>query len=222
MSRIFLIRHAQSANNALPESQRVCDPGLTALGYHQAAATASALITRNVRQIFCSPFLRSLETARVIAQATGCQPEVRSDLFEQGGCYSGYITGAEVGQPGLGAVELASRYPGWRIDGRIASSGWWGRDYETLEQAGQRARSVRAWLEEQVVTQNGTLDILVIHADFKRLLILELLGKNNGHFRPELFGPLLNAGITELEFSRDAWTLHAYNSTSHLNSGQLT
>jgi len=216
MSKILLVRHAQSANNSLPEEARVCDPGLTPLGYRQAEALAEQLSSYSIRSLYCSPFLRSLETARMVAQATGLPPTIHNDLFEQGGCYSGYHSGQEKGEPGMGRLELAERYPGWKIDERIAASGWWGRPYETRAQAGQRASAVRNWLEQHVVTDDSGLDVLVIHADFKRLMLLEMLGNAWSDQHDLQLGPLANAGVTVMEYKRSLWTLHAYNSVGHL------
>ena len=95
MPYILLVRHAQSANNALPVHLRVCDPGLTPLGYQQAEATARALTDYPIRTLYCSPFLRSLETTQAVANGTGKNPVIHGDLFEQGGCYSGHVAGSE-------------------------------------------------------------------------------------------------------------------------------
>jgi 2,3-bisphosphoglycerate-dependent phosphoglycerate mutase len=222
MSRVFIIRHAQSQNNSLPESQRVCDPGLTTLGYRQAQATAQALMSYSIGNLFCSPFLRSLETTRLIAEKTGLQPKIRSDLFEQGGCYSGYLPGREQGEPGMGRTELAALYKGWQIDPQIKDSGWWGRPYETEAQARQRAAAVQRWLEQLLEDPQAKQSALVIHADFKRLLLLQLLGLKDSDPVNNRFGPLLNAGISIVDFTRRYWVLHTYNSYSHLAPDDLS
>lgn len=222
MSRVLLIRHAQSENNSLPESHRVPDPGLTPLGYRQAASTAETLSGYCIQHLFCSPFLRSLETTRLIAEATGLQPEIRSDLFEQGGCYSGYLPGQEKGEPGMGRSELASRYRGWQIDGRITEAGWWGRPYESVTEARQRARVVGTWLEHHACGNGDDQTILVIHADFKRLLLLQLLRLEETDSVIRRFGPLINAGISIVEFTNRTWVMSAYNSQSHLPPDALS
>lgn len=222
MSRVLIIRHAQSQNNSLPESQRVCDPGLTPLGYRQAAATANALAAHTIDHLFCSPFLRSLETTRLIAQATGLRPQIRSDLFEQGGCYSGYLPGEEKGEPGMGRNEIASRYEGWHIDSQITDSGWWGRAYESEDEARQRARSVQNWLQRQVDRPGSEQSVLVIHADFKRLLLLQLLGLSEADPVNHRLGPILNASISIVEFTGRSWVLNAYNSHTHLSPAELS
>lgn len=222
MSSVLLVRHAQSANNARPEHLRVCDPGITELGQQQSAAIARALSTFDVRNLYCSPFLRSLETTRPIANQLSKVPLIRNDLFEQGGCYSGHIPGQQRGEPGMGRGELTRRYPGWTIDSRIDDSGWWGRPYESSEQARQRARQVAAWLASEVVTACDSLDIFVIHADFKRLLLLELLGSIWTPTHDRQLGPLYNAGMSLLEHSGSGWILHSFNATTHLGKHELS
>lgn len=223
MSSILLVRHAQSANNAKPQHERVCDPGITELGKRQAAATAAALDTFEVRGLYCSPFLRSLETTQAIASQLSKVPCIRHDLFEQGGCYSGYIDGQERGEPGMGRSELMQRYPGWIVDQRISDQGWWGRPYESQQQAEQRAKQVALWLEQQVVTDCDSLDVMVIHADFKRLLLVQLLGdlwNLPGH--GGRWGPLFNTGMSLLKHADSGWVLLSFNAASHLARHELS
>lgn len=222
MSRLLLIRHAQSANNAQSPERRVSDPGLTPLGYQQARVTASALSGYTIRNLYCSPFLRALETARAIADVLAKPAIVRSDLFEEGGCYSGHVPGTEKGEPGMGRAELCQRYPGWTIDQSIAPSGWWGRPYESTQQATERAGLVRNWLQEELASSQGHLDVMITHADFKRLLLLELLGTGWGEQHSLQLGSLRNAGMTLVEYSEGTWIMHTYNATSHLPSEMLT
>lgn len=222
MSSILLIRHAQSANNAKPEHERVCDPDITELGKRQAAATAVALATYEVRHVYCSPFLRSLETARPIAHKLQKSPIIRGDLFEQGGCYSGHIDGQECGEPGMGCNELRLRYPGWEIDERIGNQGWWGKPYESSEQARRRASQVASWIHDRVHTPDDQLDVFVIHADFKRLLLFELLGNGWTDEHNRQLGSLFNTGMSLLSYDNRRWVLHSFNSVSHLARHELS
>ena len=195
--QVLLIRHGQSANNAQAEHLRVPDPALTELGIRQAAATAAWLADIRVDYVYCSPFLRALETARPIAVAKNLPVRVRADLFEQGGCYSGYEPGAERGEPGLGKSALRQQYPGWHIDESIPETGWWGKEFETLAQARQRAAQVANWLAGEAKAVGG-LHVLVIHADFKRLLLEAMLahGRSGPSSNGELAATtLFNTGV---------------------------
>ena len=221
MSKVLLIRHAQSANNAQPEHLRVCDPGITELGQQQALQTARTLTVHPIRRLYCSPFLRSLETTRAIAEAKQLTPIIRADIFEQGGCYSGHLPGLKRGENGMGRTELSQRYPNWQIDDRIAEHGWWGNPYESIEQARQRAAKVVDWLENDVATACDSLDVLVIHADFKRHMLAEMLGEPWNQMDSQV-GPLYNAGMSLLDRSNGKWILHSFNCITHLPPSLLS
>ena len=56
---LYLIRHAQSANNAQPESLRVPDPSLTGLGREQAHLLASSVASLGLTRLMTSTSARS-------------------------------------------------------------------------------------------------------------------------------------------------------------------
>ncbi len=212
---ILLIRHAQSANNALPESQRVPDPGLTDLGHRQAQCLAEGIKRYPVSQLYCSPFRRSLETVRPCSETLNLPVTVQSDIYEQGGCYSGHEHGQLRGAPGMNRAELQSGFPGWTICDTIGTHGWnHGREYEAEHEAIRRAERVahrltNLWLHEFP----GELAALVIHADFKRILLIALLGTDRWE---EHFQPIYNTSITHLERVGHQWRLAEWNSVAHL------
>ncbi len=226
MNSILLIRHAQSANNALPESQRVPDPGITPLGMQQAHRLGQNAHKLRVTELFCSPFRRSLETTRPIAQQTKLTPFVHADIYEQGGCYSGHLPGQEKGCPGMGRTELESAYPGWKLDPSISDLGWnHGRDYESDKAVRIRARRVERWLAESVsaVSARNTLAdrvlALVIHADFKRVLMEAMLDSD---LWPQSHQPIWNTSVSHLILSGDRWQLIDWNNVDHLDPDLLT
>ena len=212
---ILLIRHAQSANNALPESQRVPDPGLTELGQQQALGLAAGINRFPVSQLFCSPFRRSLETTRPISQTLKLIPTVHSDIYEQGGCYSGHVPGQLKAAAGMNRVELEQGYPGWEVCETIGPRGWnHGRDYETHSQAQHRAQRVADRLTNRWLPEfPGEMAALVIHADFKRILLIALLGTDrwDDHWQP-----IYNTSITYLQRVGNQWQLVEWNSVLHL------
>lgn len=219
MTRLLLIRHGQSANNAQPEHLRVCDPDLTMIGVQQAHATAQHLKQFSITHLYCSPFLRALETIRPIAVAHELAVNVRPNIFEQGGCYSGYGESGKRGEPGMGFSELQKKYPDWQIDPAIAESGWWGKDYETYEDASIRAEAVADWIVTEIAHQPG-LHAMVIHADFKALLVPAILTRGNRQI--EIGEPLNNVGITEFAWTTERWDLRSLNSVNHLTSDLVT
>ncbi len=217
MTEILLIRHGQSANNAQPEHLRVCDPGLTEMGVRQAQALAEHLKDVSLTRLYCSPFLRALETTRPIADLKKVSVHVRADIFEEGGCYSGYEAVGVRGEPGLGFSALSQRYPDWNIDESIPETGWWGRDYETTSQAIQRADVFAKWLESEL--DDGGCHAFVIHADFKYLLLRRLLGPT---IPTQLSLSLYNTGVTHCRWLGQRWDLVGLNSVEHLSECMMT
>ena len=218
-SRVYLVRHAQSANNALPECERVSDPGLTEIGHQQSQKLADWVRQLDSPRIYCSAFRRSLETTAAIHQAANWKPTIRADLFEKGGCYAGYPPHALIPQPGKGYSQLSREYPGWSIDSRISEHGWWyGRDYESETHARERARVVERWLVDEVLPKEVEV-VLVIHADFKRLLIEQMFPDMRRWSR---WADPNNASLSRITRDPDGWHLDWLNSVSHLPAEWIT
>lgn len=214
--QLYLIRHAESENNARPEHQRVEDPSITELGRRQAKCLAAWIKTLSIDHLITSPFRRTLETTSEIVAARSYRVAVWHDVFEQGGCYRGHGPEASEGGPGLGRSAIEVHLGGnvaCTLDETIGEQGWWvDQARETDEQAAARAARVAQRLESTFGARGETV-VAVIHADFKRLLLGEML---RPHIDATRFGPLLNAGVSKLSYSADGWSLDWLNSVSHL------
>ena len=191
---LLLIRHAQSENNALPESQRVEDPGITELGVRQAASLAERFADWQVDRLLTSAFRRALLTAEAIHRTSGLTPHIWMELHEVGGCYAGHISGTEVGRPGMNHSQVLTHFPHYTVEGEIPEAGWWSsRPYESYAESCRRARQQADRLVSSFEPDQRVA--CVIHADFKALLLEELLGDR----WQDLFNePLYNTGVTEL------------------------
>ncbi len=232
MFQLLLIRHAQSANNALPESQRVSDPGLTPLGSLQAQALATWLMGYRPTHLYCSGFRRALETTGPIAEKLSLQPTVHYDLFEQGGCYSGYLPNQKAAASGMGRGQIRQLFGDWNIDSRISDHGWYhGRELENDDQAIDRANTVAHWIVDELVssnTHNGRLyrPALIIHADFKAILLESLLSRQQSHAffanRPYRVAEFWNASVTQLTWLDQHWQVDFWNSIGHLPADRMT
>jgi len=224
--RLFLIRHAQSANNALPESQRVEDPPLTEIGQQQAVALAESLVSAKLDRIITSPFRRSLQTTSYIARRLQLVPEVWIDLHEQGGCYSGYEPECYQGRPGMSQSEIAAEFPEYVVETAIGHEGWWRcQPYENDEQAKQRARRL---LERTLHTFAGSEQVIayVMHADFKRMLLSEMFSQPHSGSSGKLSNGhtilINNTGVTQVIAREGRFHLQELNSISHLPLGIRT
>jgi broad specificity phosphatase PhoE len=92
--KVYLIRHAQSVENARGLQYRMSptafnaflrhspDAPLSALGVQQAQRVAGALAGAPIERLYSSPFERSVATATIVGCAFGLQPQIVPDLRE--------------------------------------------------------------------------------------------------------------------------------------------
>ena len=112
--RLYVVRHAQSANNALAHPSlmnpdRDSDPSLTEVGFKQAECVARFLkeeygagaercaVENRIGRLYSSPMRRCMLTSTPIARELGLDITVRGDIFEHGGCFEGSADGAVKG-----------------------------------------------------------------------------------------------------------------------------
>lgn len=210
---LFLIRHAQSANNAGTTEQRVADPGLTSLGIEQAERVAAISANWNLTRLITSPFLRTLLTTQPIHKATGLVPEVRTLLHEVGGCYSGYEAVGRHGQPGLNASEIQKDF-GYHVESEIDERGWWrSQPFETWDMGAKRASElVKQTLKEFAGTNERVA--YVMHADIKMLFVERITTS---------FPAIpCNTAVSRLAISADSQELLDYNEVGHLPESMWT
>lgn len=236
MAQLYLIRHAQSGNNALADPrQRTADPDLTRAGLIQASSVAYHLQERQdktdwrdgrrdlaghgLRRLYCSPMLRALETTRPIAHALGLAPKIWPDLHEEGGIWLDAGDGrGPVGLPGLGRGELQARYPRFEVPDSVPESGWWDRPIEPRQDMTSRAARVAGALRERLAGAEERV-ALVSHGTFMSMLIAHLLF--GGPVEKVFFGNH-NTAISRLDFDGDRVTLRYQNRVEHLTPEQVT
>jgi 2,3-bisphosphoglycerate-dependent phosphoglycerate mutase len=226
---VYLIRHAESENNARPIYDRVCDPPITARGRLQSEHLASWMKTLPLDRLVTSPFRRTLQTAHEILQHRVRCVEVWHDIFESGGCYHGHNETNFRGAEGLTDEEIKRFFEDTRangdhgrvpvhVDEQISKSGWWaGRPRETIEQTQNRAIAVAERLVQNAVDAGQSI-ALVIHADFKREL-LRVLFKDVLNL--DVVGPIANTSVTEIQYD-SCWRLGTLNSVTHLPPRLIT
>ncbi|MEX0819987.1 MAG: histidine phosphatase family protein [Pirellulaceae bacterium] len=212
--QLYLIRHAQSQNNALPEEERVEDPGLTDLGCQQAELLAAWIPALRLTRLITSPFRRTLLTTEPIRRATSLVPEVRIDLHEQGGCYGGHSFSNLVGRPGMTRSEIESEFRGFRVAEDIDGEGWWRcQPHESLQAARVRAARLLELTKREFAHTDERV-AFVMHADIKLLFLAQL--------DPRLIDVPCNTSITEIELTRDSHDLRTFNQISHLPTHLVT
>ena len=101
---LYLIRHGQSENNALEESLRVKDPGLTEAGLTQVDYLGKWFSVRPLDVLITSPFRRAQppSVAKIGLEQHGCKKrEYRADLRAPSGMTAVRITNAPRSRVGL-------------------------------------------------------------------------------------------------------------------------
>lgn len=224
--QLYLVRHGQSINNALPDqSQRVKDPELTETGCEQARLTAAHLLelpgelrlpaAPGISELYCSPMHRALQTAQPVAEALGLRPRVWVELHEIGGIFLNGENGV-IGHPGMGRGQMAQSFPQYELPPTVTDEGWWNpADGMETEQAAQfRALKVAAALYERAPEEINI--VLVTHGAFMDRLLKALLNQLPDVPR-RLFYAHYNTGITRLDLhSPDGIRLHYLNRADHI------
>jgi alpha-ribazole phosphatase len=102
MTRFWLIRHGEPAEEARHRCYGSLDVGLSETGRAQMVQLALYLKGEPFAAIYSSPRSRALESARIIGAAASCPVEIADDLRE-----------IDFGDfEGLAYDEIAARYPG--------------------------------------------------------------------------------------------------------------
>lgn len=169
---LYLIRHAQSTNNARPFEEHVPDPPLTELGEQQAEFLAEYLAAGThvapydehngyITSLYCSAMHRSLQTASIIQEAIDVRPEVWVDIHEHGGMFSRNGAGETMGLSGKTRQDIETEFPGCILPNDVTDAGWWHDDgREDLPGCQARALRVasqlRRWAQEERQALSGT------------------------------------------------------------------
>lgn len=244
--RIYLLRHAQTTNNirsadkmdgVSSKALRKPDPELTKLGEQQSEAVAeffrNNLGTHVIKNVYCSPMRKTLETLRPIAHMLGGKMKFKLDmqLFERGGVFNGErsATNAERAalpmESGLSWSKMLEIVPSlefqdiedphyfcrnrpWGVDKH--DTGWYDGRMETQKEFIARAHRVADWLytlkeTSLVVTHGKFLDTLL------KCLLLTSVDKEAESSWNYLHGA---CGLTILELNASRTAILAINQST--------
>lgn len=197
---IFLLRHAESVNNTLPDGEHIADPALTDLGRRQAERLATALAPLRPDVLVCSPLLRSLETALPLVAAASAPCRCWADLVEVNRAHP------SDGQP---VADLRRRFPSVDFEPEISWPGFPGR--ETDPQATARADRLIRRLEATFPA--GARIAMVGHGGFNAFLLRAWLGAPQDGTVRVVQG---NTCINVIRRVPGVTTLLRYNDCGHL------
>ncbi len=241
--KLYLIRHGESANNAVQadggaSGGRVPDPELTETGHKQAQLLAhhvshpqgdpqqhpwvlkqDGLQGFGLTHIYCSLMTRSVLTAQYIAQACDLPLTAHADIFEKEGVFEETDDGTKSGLPGPARSYFEDRFPELTLPATVGHEGWYNRPFETEAVFLQRSRHVAEDFRER---HGGTDDCvaLVIHGDLIDQLINEFSGA--GRY-PENYAnhwianwAFHNTSITRIDFIEGSRVIVYTNRLQHL------
>lgn len=217
---LYIIRHAESENNARPQEERTDDPSLSALGYRQAEYLVNRIRHLRPTRIFVSPFLRTLETIAPYLRETGQSAEAWIDIHEQGGVQAGVGNANYEGRPGMKRSEIERGFPGVRLGGEFGEEGWWKcRPWEDYDAAQARAERVARRIHDEF-GHTGECVVLVSHGAFMRFLVGVILDTPGmGHDRIDWFA---NTSVTRFIITPTSTHLALMNCARHLPETWIT
>jgi broad specificity phosphatase PhoE len=249
--RVLLIRHGQSANNVLAESQghdyatymagRNPEPPLSEIGQRQAQLLADCLaqaaaqprpetdrlawVTKEhpIDVLYVSPMLRALQTALPISRALGLPPQVWVDIHEHGGVFTGNPEiGNVVSYPGLNRAEMAAQFAEYQVADGVHDGGWWSGGYEEMDTCYGRACQVAARLFELAEQQAYAAIALVTHGTFLDALLHALFVPDESYGERVHFSHL-NTAVSRIDFSANRrLALRYLNRIDHLPAELIT
>ena len=245
--QLYLIRHAQSENNALyirtgSYEGRNPDPRLSEVGRAQANILARFLAQGNpetdtdqhdtfdqrgfgITHLYCSLLRRSIETALEIAGSIDVPAVAHKDLHEWGGVFRIESGGEYQGLPGPGRSFFETTYPELVLPETLSEEGWWNRPHEGKELAYERAKRFLEELKERHLGQESSV-ALVTHAGFFHSLmslITELpLDQTNDRWLTRVLFAMNNAAITRVTFQVRGVVIHYMNRAEFLPRSLIT
>jgi len=127
----YFIRHGQSTNNRGDE--RSTEPPLTDLGVDQARRAGEELSELGITRLYCSPMLRTLQTATIIGEFLDLHPHVFVGLHEWGGVWSGPCFKERTVLPGLKRSEMCEVCANVVLPKDVTDDGWCFIEWDSID-----------------------------------------------------------------------------------------
>ncbi len=247
MAKLYLIRHAQSANNVIWDGSddhpdRSPDPEITDTGHSQAKALGHHLAhpLAEVRQhpflptqetrfglthIYCSLMTRAILTADYVAAACDLEVHALADVFEKNGVYNVDSDGKLNGLPGPGRGYFEQRFPRLNLPRAFNDDGWWSRPAEDESEFIQRMQIVVNDLKQRLAGSDDCI-ALVAHSDFIDQFFNELMGvaRHQNNYDNQWVGnwSFHNTSISRIDFVNGSHTVVYMNRIDHLANELVT
>lgn len=152
MTEILLIRHGETAWNAIRRLQGHLDIPLNDEGERQAAALGRALCDEELDAIISSDLQRARQTAQAIAAPRGMAVQIDRGLRER--CYGAF--------EGMLYAEISQRYP-------VAYAAWQARDIDARFPQGVHTAETLSEFAERAV---GTITRIAREGKYRRVALV--------------------------------------------------
>ena len=202
---LYLIRHAATeANLARPArlQGRKHNPPLARVGIRQAEATRDFLASRSIQHCYCSPMLRALQTAAIVAAPHGLSPQPIEALTE---CDIGRWEGMD-----WQSIRYLDADSYQKFMSNPAQHGYPGG--ETFADVYSR---VTPALEDLLRKHRGEGILVVAHHVVNRTYLASLMGLSPDQARQVV---LDNCGISVVVCEGDTIAVNTLNAAFHLHN----
>lgn len=206
MTEVILIRHGETAWNAVKRLQGHLDVPLNTTGERQAAALGRALLDEPLDAIFSSDLQRAYQTAQAVAAPRGMQVRIDSGLRER--CYGAF--------EGMMYAEIGQRYP-------EAYAAWQARDIDTRFPPGVHVAETLREFSQRVI---HTITRIVESGRYRKVALVTHGGvlecahraaQGIGFAHPRDFD-ILNASVNRLQWNGSGLQILQWGDVSHLEN----
>ena len=219
--QVYLIRHAQSENNALSAEaaqRRKVDPDLTDLGYQQRQRLADYLGNEAdeipIEQLYTSAMYRSLLTSQPVGEALDLPPALWLDIHEKGGMFLRQ-NGQVKGYGGMTRTAIGAAFPRVQLAEGLTERGWYDAALGMEPETRSHYRAIKVASELRSRAETDSVVALVSHAGFLDILIKALFDQlpSRAHTMRYYHN---NTAITRIDITRGGTTMHYLNRVDHL------
>lgn len=201
ISRLVLVRHGETLDNARGVAQGWSDSELSPAGREQAERVAERIASLGVTALYCSTLPRAMTTAEAIGRVLGMTPVALDDLRELN-------CGDWEGEPFHAIRESDPEFHRkWFSDPMVACPG--GESFHDVRERLQRAF---AHIEEREAEEPHSTPVIVSHGTAIRIAATSLLGLSLHSAR--LFAQD-NAAINVFERRNGQYVLRLWNDATH-------
>jgi 2,3-bisphosphoglycerate-dependent phosphoglycerate mutase len=245
--KLYLIRHAQSANNEIyspagNEPGRHPDPEITEAGHRQAGLLAAHFAQHDTEprqppfqsksyqhygltHLYCSLMSRSILTAEYVARACNLPLQALPDIFEKYGMFEFDQAGIRQGVAGPARAYFEERFPTLSLPDELGEKGWWRRPTESDQAFVQRVKKAMKDIRQRHCGENDRVG-LVVHGDFIDQCINTLMGvkrsDKNYNANWEANWVSHNTSISRIDFINGSHNVIYLNRIDHLPADLVT